>query len=57
MDSKSGMSLSAEEVDAVSQAFSNLARMDPDFSARAEAVRDAKKANTDQGALGEPARA
>src|SRR5947209_459281 len=45
VDSKFGKQLSAEEVDAVAHAFSSLARMDPDFSARAEAAADAKIAS------------
>ena len=57
VDNKSGKGLSAEEVDAVAHAFSSLARMDPDFSAKAEAVPDAKRATADASALGEPARA
>jgi len=57
VDSKFGNRLSAEEVDAVARAFSSLARMDPDFSARAEVVADAKRATADASALGEVARA
>ena len=55
MDGKSGKGLSAEEVVAVARAFSSLARMDPDFSARAEVVPDAKRASAGVCALGEPA--
>ena len=57
VDSKFGNQLSAEEVDAVARAFSSLARMDPDFCARADVVSDAKRATADAGALDEPARA
>jgi hypothetical protein len=57
VDSKFGKRLSAEEVDAVAHASSSLARMDPDFGARAEAVADAKRATADASALGEASRA
>jgi hypothetical protein len=57
IDNKSGQGLSAEEVDAVARAFSSLARMDPDFSARAEVMPDAKNPNASVCALGEPAQA
>ena len=57
VDSKLGKRLPAEEVDSVARAFSSLARMDTDFSARAEAVPDANRASAGAGALGEPARA
>jgi hypothetical protein len=57
VDSKFGKRLSAEEVDAVARAFSSLARMDPDFSARADVVADAKIATAGVGAFGETARA
>ena len=57
VDSKFGKGLSAGEVDSVARAFSSLARMDPDFGARADVVADAKRATADAGALGEPARA
>jgi len=57
VDSKFGNQLSAEEVDAVARAFSSLARMDPDFSGRADVEADAKMATAGVGALGEPARA
>ena len=57
VDSKFGKRLSAEEVDAVARAFSSLARMDPDFCARADVVAVAKGATADVGALGEPVRA
>ena len=57
VDNKSGKRLSAAEVDAVARAFSSLARMDPDFSARAQVVSDAKRAVAGAGALGEAARA
>jgi len=39
-------------VDAVARAFSSLARMDPDFSARADVVADTKRATAEAGALG-----
>jgi hypothetical protein len=55
--SKFGKRLSADEVDAVARAFLSLARMDTDFSARADVVADAKRANAGVWALGEPARA
>jgi hypothetical protein len=55
--SKLGKGLSGQEVDAVAHAFSSLARMDTDFSARAEVVSGAKRATADAGALSEPARA
>jgi hypothetical protein len=57
VDSKFGKGLTAEEVDSVARAFSSLARMDPDFSARAGVVADAKRATAGASALGEPARA
>ena len=57
VDNKSGEGLSAEEVDAVARALSSLARMDPDFSARAEAVPYSIRANNSVGALGEATRA
>ena len=57
VDSKFGKRLSAEEVDAVARAFLSVARMDPDFSARADVVVEAKRATADASALGEPARA
>ena len=57
VDSKFGKQLSAEAVAAVARAFSSLARMDTDFSARSGVVADAKKATAGVVALGEPARA
>src|SRR6266436_2704077 len=57
VDSKFGKRLSAEEVDSVARAFSSLARMDPDFSARAEVASDARRASAGVCALGEPTRA
>jgi hypothetical protein len=57
VDSKPGKRLSPGEVDAVARAFSSLARMDPDFNARAEVEADDKKATADVCALVEPARA
>jgi hypothetical protein len=57
VENKPGKGLSRGEVDVIAHAFSSLARMDPDFSARAEVVADAKRATAGVGALGEPARA
>ena len=53
MDSKFGKRLSAEEVAVIAQAFAGLARMDPDFAAKAELVPDGKSVNALAGALGE----
>jgi len=56
-DDKWGKRLSAEEVAVIAHAFASLARMDPDFCARAEPVPDGKTANADAIALGELTRA
>lgn len=57
VDSKSGKRLLAEEVGVIAQAFSGLARMDPDFGAKAEPVPHSKRTDAPGCALGEPTQA
>jgi hypothetical protein len=57
VENKPAKGLSRGEVDAVAHAFSSLARMDPDFGARADVVADAKKVSGGVCALAEPVRA
>lgn len=45
----------AEEAEVIAQAFSSLARMDPDFSAKAEPVPDGKRRHVSACALAEVA--
>jgi hypothetical protein len=57
MDNKPDKRLSAQEVELIAHAFASLARMDPDFCAKAQAVADSKTADAGACALGELSRA
>lgn len=53
VDNKPDKRLSAQEVELIAHAFASLARMDPDFCAKAQPVPDSKRTDASAYALGE----